>query len=196
MSGDAALNSVYASGLAGAVTVAVSPFRSPWSSSVDLDSSLVSSIELAYVGYALPGVDRRIRIDLLHLAGHSGPLSDASPRSSSPMRCSFLPQAISGVRASMVRVQPGLEEAARVHSIAAPWQTFYSITLPLIAPGVLAGVRPGLPHDHEGTARDPAARADRVRHLGDYPLGTPGRRVLRPRLGRSICFCSPAPHCQ
>ena len=50
----------------------------------------------------------------------------------------FLPQAISGLRTSLVRVQPGLEEASRSLN-RSPWQTFCSVTLPLIAPGVMAG---------------------------------------------------------
>ena len=49
-----------------------------------------------------------------------------------------LPQAIAGLRTSLVRIQPGLEEASRSLS-RSQWQTFCSVTLPLIAPGVLAG---------------------------------------------------------
>ena len=131
----AALNSVYASGLAGAVTVAVSI---PIALVVVRRPGFLSRIvdRAAYVGYALPGVIVAFALIFFTLRVTPG-LYQTIATLVFAYAVLFLPQAISGVRASMVRVQPGLEEAARSLN-RTPWQTFYSITLPLIAPGVLA----------------------------------------------------------
>ena len=50
----------------------------------------------------------------------------------------FLPQALSGTRDALGRVDPELEQAARGLG-AGPARTFGRITLPLVAPGLLAG---------------------------------------------------------
>lgn len=133
---NAALNSLYASALAGAVTVAVAipivivVVRRPGFLSRIIDRA-------AYVGYALPGVV--VAFALIFFTLRAAPiLYQTLATLIFAYAVLFLPQAISGLRASMVRVQPGLEEAA--HSLSRnSWQTFYSVTLPLITPGVLAG---------------------------------------------------------
>lgn len=50
----------------------------------------------------------------------------------------FLPQALSGTQAALLRVDPQLEQAARGLG-AGPWRTFARVTAPLVAPGLLAG---------------------------------------------------------
>lgn len=50
----------------------------------------------------------------------------------------FLPQSIGATRAALERVNPRLEAAARGMG-AGSWQSFRRVTLPLAAPGVLAG---------------------------------------------------------
>ncbi|MCW3011239.1 MAG: binding-protein-dependent transport system inner rane component, partial [Solirubrobacterales bacterium] len=50
----------------------------------------------------------------------------------------FLPQALSGARDALGRVDPQLEQAARGLG-AGPGRTFRTVTLPLVAPGLLAG---------------------------------------------------------
>ena len=50
----------------------------------------------------------------------------------------FLPQALSGTRSALVSVNPRLEEAARALG-RAPRSAFAEVTLPLAAPGLLAG---------------------------------------------------------
>jgi iron(III) transport system permease protein len=127
---------LYASALAGAVTVAVAipivivVVRRPGFLSRIVDRA-------AYVGYALPGVV--VAFALIFFTLRAMPiLYQTLATLIFAYAVLFLPQAISGLRASMVRVQPGLEEAA--HSLSRySWQTFYSVTLPLITPGVLAG---------------------------------------------------------
>jgi iron(III) transport system permease protein len=51
----------------------------------------------------------------------------------------FLPQAVGSTRASLLQVSPRLEEAARSLG-RTPGQALFSITLPLIKPGLLAGL--------------------------------------------------------
>ena len=132
----AALNSVYASALAGAVTVAAAipitiiVVRRPGRLSRLIDRA-------AYIGYALPGVVIAFSMIFFTLRVMPG-LYQTLAVLVFAYAVLFLPQAISGLRASLVRVQPGLEETARSLNRNA-WQTFWSVTLPLIAPGVLAG---------------------------------------------------------
>lgn len=132
----AALNSVYASALAGGVTVAVSI---PIAIVVVRRPGFLSRIvdRAAYVGYALPGVVVAFALIFFTLRVTPG-IYQTIVTLIFAYAVLFLPQAISGLRTSLVRVQPGLEETARSLS-RTPWQTFTSVTLPLIAPGVLAG---------------------------------------------------------
>ncbi|HLS80258.1 MAG TPA: molybdate ABC transporter permease subunit [Steroidobacter sp.] len=48
------------------------------------------------------------------------------------------PLMVRAIRISLEAVDPGLEDAARTLG-AGPWDRFFTITLPLMAPGVLAG---------------------------------------------------------
>jgi molybdate transport system permease protein len=48
------------------------------------------------------------------------------------------PLVVRSIRIALEAVDPGLEDAARTLG-AGPWDRFFSITLPLMAPGVLAG---------------------------------------------------------
>lgn len=50
----------------------------------------------------------------------------------------FLPAAIGAIRASLMQVNPRIEEAARGLG-KNPWQVAWRVTLPLVMPGVLAG---------------------------------------------------------
>jgi iron(III) transport system permease protein len=50
----------------------------------------------------------------------------------------FLPQAVGSLRASFLRVDPALPEAARTLG-RTPVGAFRSVTLPLVAPGLLGG---------------------------------------------------------
>lgn len=132
----AALNSVYASAFAGAATVAISI---PIAIVVVRRPGFLSRIvdRAAYVGYALPGVVVAFALIFFTLRVVPG-IYQTIVTLVFAYAVLFLPQAISGLRTSLVRVQPGLEEASRSLS-RSPWQTFCSVTLPLITPGVLAG---------------------------------------------------------
>ena len=132
----AALNSVYASALAGAVTVAISI---PIAIVVVRRPGFLSRIvdRASYVGYALPGVVVAFALIFFTLRVTPG-IYQTIVTLVFAYAVLFLPQAISGLRTSLVRVQPGLEEASRSLS-RTPWQTFCSVTLPLIAPGIMAG---------------------------------------------------------
>ncbi len=133
---DAALNSVYASALAGAVTIALAiPITIVVVRRPGFLARLVD--RLAYVGYALPGVVVAFALIFFTLRVTPG-LYQTLAALVFAYAVLFLPQAIAGLRAALVRVQPGLEEASRSLSRSA-WQTFCSVTLPLIAPGLLAG---------------------------------------------------------
>ncbi|MXX31578.1 MAG: iron ABC transporter permease [Chloroflexi bacterium] len=132
----AALNSVYASALAGGVTVAVSiPIAIVVVRRPGMLSRLVD--RAAYVGYALPGVVVAFALIFFSLRAVPG-LYQTIAVLIFAYAVLFLPQAISGLRSSLVRVQPGIEEASRALNRNS-WQTFFSVTLPLITPGVLAG---------------------------------------------------------
>ncbi len=132
----AALNSVYASALAGGATVAVAI---PITFLVIRRPGFLSRIvdRVSYVGYALPGVVVAFALVFFTLRVTPG-IYQTIVTLIFAYAVLFLPQAIAGLRTSLVRIQPGLEEASRSLS-RSPWQTFCSVTLPLIAPGVLAG---------------------------------------------------------
>ncbi|MCY3733442.1 MAG: ABC transporter permease subunit, partial [Chloroflexi bacterium] len=92
---------------------------------------------VSYVGYALPGVV--VAFALVFFALRTMPvIYQTLVTLIFAYTVLFLPQAIAGLRTSLVRIQPGLEEASRSLS-RSPWQTFCHVTLPLITPGVLAG---------------------------------------------------------
>ncbi len=134
--GGAALNSVVASGAAGAATVAVAL---PIAIVVVRRPGILARIvdRVAYVGYALPGVV--VAFALIFFTLRVIPdLYQTLAALVFAYVVLFLPQAISGVRASLVRVQPSLEEASRSLSRSA-WQTFTGVTVPIIAPGLVAG---------------------------------------------------------
>ena len=132
----AALHSVEASALAGGVAVAAAlPIaivvvrRPGWLSRI-VDRA-------AYVGYALPGIVVAFALIFFSLRVVPGLYQTLAVLVFAYVVL-FLPQAVGGIRSSLVRVQPGLEEAAR--SLArGPRQTFFGVTLPLITPGVIAG---------------------------------------------------------
>jgi iron(III) transport system permease protein len=95
----------------------------------------------SYVGYAVPGVV--VGLSLVFLgARYGGSLYQqgllAFPLLVFAYVVRFLPQAVGSTRAAVLRVSPALPEAARTLG-RSPLGSFRSITLPLIAPGQLAG---------------------------------------------------------
>jgi iron(III) transport system permease protein len=110
------------------------------------DTRLGSLFERAtYVGYAVPGVV--IGLSLVFFGARYGTLSlgtlEVSLQYSLPILVfayvvRFVPQAVGSTRTSILQVNPTLSEASRTLG-RSTLSTFRSVTLPLIAPGVVAG---------------------------------------------------------
>lgn len=134
--GGAALHSLEASALAGAAAVAAAlPIaivvvrRPGWLSSL-IDRA-------SYTGYALPGVVVAFSMIFFTLRVVPG-LYQTLVVLVFTYTVLFLPQAAGALRSALVRVPPSLEEASR--SLGRnPRQTLFSVTLPLVTPGVISG---------------------------------------------------------
>ncbi|MBI4498101.1 MAG: iron ABC transporter permease [Chloroflexi bacterium] len=132
----ATLNSVIASGLAALVTVlaalpvAVLAVRYP--------GRLASLVErAAYAGFALPGIV--IALALVFFATRLvTPLYQTLALLVLAYVIRFLPQAVGGARASLLQVNPRLEDAARGLGRSHA-QALAAVTVPLVGPGLLAG---------------------------------------------------------
>ncbi len=133
--GDAA-NSLYVSALAaGACLLAAIPVSVL---SVRYPSRFASIIErTSYMGFALPGIVVALAL-VFFGANYVGPLYQTTALLVFAYAVLFLPTALGSVRASLLQVNPRVEEAARGLGLS-PWRVFASVTLPLIRSGVLAG---------------------------------------------------------
>jgi len=106
------------------------------------DSWLTNLFERAtYVGYAVPGVV--LGLALVFLGSQYGGALYRQGLIAFPLLVfayvvRFLPQAVGSTRAGFLQVSPALPEAARTLG-RSPLSTFRSVTLPLVAPGLLAG---------------------------------------------------------
>jgi iron(III) transport system permease protein len=101
--------------------------------------SLLSALfdRATYLGYAMPGVV--LGLSLVYFGTTYGPaLYQTLPLLIFAYVVRFLPQAIGTTRSSVLQVDDTLAGAARTLG-EAPTGTFRRVTLPLIAPGVLAG---------------------------------------------------------
>ncbi|WP_158056967.1 ABC transporter permease [Halorussus halophilus] len=136
-------NSIYVAALAaGAATLAAVPVA--YLSGRD-DSRLAALFERAsYVGYATPGVVLGLALvyfssaNTPELAGFELNLSQTIPLLTFAYVVRFLPQSVGAIRSSVLQVDPKLTEAARTLG-KTPRAAFRKVTLPLIAPGVVAG---------------------------------------------------------
>jgi iron(III) transport system permease protein len=105
-------------------------------------SRLTALIErTTYVGYAVPGVV--IGLALVFLGARYGGVLYKNGLIAFPLLVfayvvRFLPQAVGSTRAGFLQVSPSLPEAARTLG-RSPLEAFRSVTLPLVAPGLLAG---------------------------------------------------------
>jgi iron(III) transport system permease protein len=102
------------------------------------DSWVASAAERAtYMGYAMPGVV--LGLALVFFGIHYAPaVYQTLPLLVFAYVVRFLPQAVGSTRSSVLGVDPELVGAARVLG-APPRRAFRRVTLPLIAPGLLAG---------------------------------------------------------
>lgn len=98
-----------------------------------------------YIGYAVPGIV--VGLALVFFGANYGSLSaggiEVGLYQSIPILVfayvvRFMPQAVGGTRTSILQVNPQLTEAARTLG-EGPVSTFRKVTLPLIAPGIIAG---------------------------------------------------------
>lgn len=128
-------NSLLASGVAAGATllaalpVAILSVRRPGRLSHLLE-------RMTYACFALPGIVVALAMVFFGIR-YARPLYQTLPMLILAYGILFLPQAVGAVRASLLQVHPNLEEAARSLGRGA-LQTFTTITLPLVWPGVAA----------------------------------------------------------
>jgi iron(III) transport system permease protein len=134
--GLATWNSVLASGLAAAVTVAAAlpvailAVRRP--------GPLTRRLErLTYSAFALPGIVIALAL-VFFGANHASWLYQTLPMLILAYGILFIPQAVGALRSALLQIHPNLEEAARTLG-RRPAQVFLAITLPLLRPGLVAG---------------------------------------------------------
>ncbi len=94
-------------------------------------------LRLAWTGYALPGIVVALGLVFFGVR-YARPLYQTLPLLVVAYVILFLPQAVAALRASLLQVQPSLEEAARTLG-RRPAAAFRAVTLPLVTPGIAAG---------------------------------------------------------
>ncbi|HMN28476.1 MAG TPA: ABC transporter permease subunit, partial [Caldilineaceae bacterium] len=134
--GEATWNALLASALAALVTVAAAlpvgilAVRRPGWPTTLLE-------RLTYAAYALPGIVVALAL-VFFGANHALWLYQTLPMLVLGYVILFVPQAVGAVRTALLQIHPSLEEAA--HSLGkGPLRVFWTITLPLLRPGLLAG---------------------------------------------------------
>jgi iron(III) transport system permease protein len=133
---EAALNSIYASGLAALVTVgAALPVAVL---SVRYGGKVAGLLERAtYMGFALPGIVVALALVFFGIR-YANPLYQTMYLLVAAYMVLFLPVALAAIRTALLQVNPHLEEAARTLGKSS-FRTFLSVTLPLLRPGIIAG---------------------------------------------------------
>ncbi|MDL5362433.1 iron ABC transporter permease [Halalkalicoccus sp. NIPERK01] len=131
-----AFNSVWVAGAAALVaTLAALPVAYL---AANHDSPLATVFERAtYVGFAVPGVV--LALALVYFgAGYVPALYQTIPLLVFAYTVRFMPQAVGAIRTTTRQVDPRFVEAARTLG-EGPNRAFRRVTLPLIAPGIVAG---------------------------------------------------------
>ncbi|MFQ5880701.1 MAG: ABC transporter permease, partial [Dehalococcoidia bacterium] len=133
----AALNSVYVSALAAAAAalaalpVAFLAVRYPGRLAALCERS-------TYVGFALPGIV--VALSLVFFgANYATPLYQTLGLLVFAYVVLFLPAALGSIRAGLLQISPSLEEAARGLG-RSPLRVFFTITVPLLRSGIVAGM--------------------------------------------------------
>lgn len=93
---------------------------------------------LTYAGFALPGIVVALAF-VFFGARYLPALYQTLPLLILAYLVLFVPQAVGAARTSLLQVSPSLEEAGRSLG-KRPWGVFREVTLPLLRPGVLAGL--------------------------------------------------------
>lgn len=132
-----AFNSVYLAVLAAAVALA---FALPVAYYSGRANSFVSRVleRATYVGFAVPGVVIGLALVFLGLNTFPSIYREGVILLVFGYVVRFLPQAVGTVRSSVLQVDDSTVEAARTLN-AGPVETFRRVTLPMIAPGMVAG---------------------------------------------------------
>ena len=132
----AALDSLFASGLAALAAVAAA-FPVAMLAARHSGFALTRPLEgLSYTGFALPGLV--VALALVFAALATGVLYQSLALLVLAYALLFLPQAVGATRVSLLQLRPAVEEAARGLG-RRPWDVLRSITLPLTARGIAAG---------------------------------------------------------
>ena len=99
---------------------------------------LTSTLErFSYAGYALPGIV--VALSLVFFGANYVPsLYQTLYLLLFAYMVLFLPQALGSLRSSLVQISPNIESAARSLG-RSPLQVLWSVTLPLIRPGIITG---------------------------------------------------------
>ena len=133
---EAIRNSVQAAGLAALVAVLLALPIAYLSTRYPGRFSLVVS-QSVYIGYGLPGIV--IALSLVFFgANYAGFLYQTLAMLIFAYTVRFLPQALGTVQASMLQISPRLEEASRSLGVS-QCRTLWSITIPLLRPGIWTG---------------------------------------------------------
>ncbi|MQF70039.1 iron ABC transporter permease [SAR202 cluster bacterium AD-804-J14_MRT_500m] len=90
-----------------------------------------------YIGFALPGIVIALAL-VFFGARYGGPVYQTLPLLIFAYIVLFLPAAVGSIRTSLLQISPRIEEAAR-NLGKGPMQVLYSITIPIMRPGLLAG---------------------------------------------------------
>ena len=132
----AARNSLYVSALAAGVAalaalpIALLSVRYP-----GLFSSLLERV--SYVGFALPGIAVALGLVFFGI-NYAPPLYQTTGMLIFAYVILFLSPAVGATRTSLLQVSPRMEEAARGLG-RSPIRVFSSVTVPLVAPGIISG---------------------------------------------------------
>jgi iron(III) transport system permease protein len=140
-----AFNSVYVAAIAAVATLVLSLPVAYYSGRSRSTFAWLTE-RATYIGYAMPGVVLALALVFFssnQLAEWTSPTVARAVYQSLPLLVfayvvRFLPQAVGATRSSVMSVDPSLLGAARVLG-EPPRRVFRRVTLPLIAPGVLAG---------------------------------------------------------
>ncbi len=134
--GEAALNSMWASGLA-AVFTTIAAIPVAWLV-VRRPGRLTALLErLTYSAFALPGLVIALALVFLGI-NHARWLYKTLAMLIFAYGILFIPQAVGTIRSTLLQIHPNLEEAASGLG-RKPGAVFFTITLPLLRPGLLSG---------------------------------------------------------
>ena len=93
--------------------------------------------KLTYTSFALPGIV--VAISLVYFAvHHANPIYQTHLLLKFSYLVLFIPMAMGAIRTSLIQINSNLEESARSLG-SSPFKAFFSITLPIIRPGILSG---------------------------------------------------------